>query len=450
MPTISPAPYSGEQCIGTINYDLRSSTPLNQTEYNVSQIIAYQSPLWIEIQCKDKIREYSCNFLYQPYGVWFNEITGLREQRVYCPQLCEEVMIACEQFFDLAETIGLHYQSDWYGDDLIESTINPRKFVKDHCNAGTTGGTVGAVCYMPEMVQYVETSITCPDPTVIPDETSLAHSSEVYIPRFTGSECAISCPNIWYRRGTYYLNSFVLYILATLSCLLGFLTLCQHTYVVYEANRLIRSEQVTANLYSGLRKQSYLSEQVAMLCGGVTVSNAMSVLFMFINNVSFTQDATHPLQCQGNAGFLLSNGMCFVQGALIMFTICWQQAWTGKICSHMFSLVRPYHWLTRQFQGNLWQLIQVYFPSLSFVSDLFCPSLCLSLSLSLCLSLSPASSLPLSLLPSLSTISATSTPWCAPSSFSVSVTSATIGNLSMSSVVQVSANLNSETVCSSS
>jgi hypothetical protein len=147
--------------VGTITYPLRSSTPLNQTEFNVSQAVAYQSPLWIDLSCKTLLREYSCSLLYQPYGVWMSDTddtntntnTSTPEQRVYCAELCDRVMAGCEAFFDLAESIGLHYQADWYGDDddVQEGAISPRKFVKDHCLSGTVGGTVGAPCYTAEI-----------------------------------------------------------------------------------------------------------------------------------------------------------------------------------------------------------------------------------------------------------------------------------------------------------
>jgi hypothetical protein len=343
QPTLSPIPYTGLECVGTIEYFLVPSTPIEAVDKNVSELVAYQSPIWIEERCKNALRRYSCNILYERYGVWYNNETSSREERRYCTSLCDSVFDACESFFDLTDEIGLKYPDDWQGTPDVY-TVDPRGFVQAHCNFGTTGGTPNATCFLPSDPTFEEVTAVCPDPAVVPNAQTLAHPHEVYVPRFEGSECAISCPNLWYRKGTFYLNTFICYLVAGISCVLGGVAFFQHAYLVHLANKV--------------RKRFRLSEMVSMLCMGVTLSNTASVVFMLVNNISPT-DQKFPLQCGGNAGFLLRNEMCSIQGCLVVFIICWQQAWTSKIACRMFCIVRPLDTLSSIFQSTPWRVFQV-------------------------------------------------------------------------------------------
>jgi len=336
-----------------ITYELFSTTPFDDLENNVTKFVAYQSPIWLALNCKSYIREYTCGMLYQEYGVWYNNVTGTRTDLKYCPKACATISKACADFFELADTIGFKYKGRGEGEDF---SIDPETFVGETCleNAAAEGED----CYILGTSEVQESEAVCPDPTVIPDDKTLDSRSEVFIPRFDGSECSIACPNLWYRRGTFYLNSYVLFVVSALSCVLGVVTLGQHASVVREAWS-VAAKDVTLSVIQA-RKKCALSEQVVILCLGVSVSNACSVVFMLVNGFTVAGQS-HPLQCSGNAGFLLHNAFCVVQGSLIVFTICWQQAWTGRICSHIYCIVRPYDYLSKVSQLRIWRAVQTYF-----------------------------------------------------------------------------------------
>jgi hypothetical protein len=273
-------------------------------------------------------------------------------EKKYCDNFCQFILDECDDYFSLAESIDLKYHDKY---NFESYSTDPKTFIYDQCMKGTLNASEGSQCYIPKLSKVEEQAAQCPDPSVVPDSETLAASSSVFIPRFDGSECAIACPNLWYRKGTYYLNSFILYFVSGLSCVLGIVTLFQHAYVIFQARAFAQAE-VTMSMMAA-RKKTVLSEQVVMLCFGVSISNTVSVLFMMVNNLSERGD--YPLQCAGNSGFLLRNSFCSIQGALLIFSICWQQAWTGRICSHIFGIIRPYDQLARFFQTWTFKLIQV-------------------------------------------------------------------------------------------
>ena len=277
----------------------------------------------------------------------------MREDKRYCDNFCVSLVDECDEYFSLTNEIGLKYEDRYAADQF---STDPRQFVEDMCAKGTQGATPGSVCYIPRLSEVEEAAAECPDPSVVPNRKTLSSQEALYVPRFEGSECAIACPNLWYRKGTFYLNSFILYIVSGLSCLLGMVTLFQHVRVIYEA-RVLAKHDVTISLIATRRKTS-LSEQVVMLCLGVSISNTVSVIFMMVNNLSMGHQQ-HPLQCEGNSGFLLHNSLCLIQGSLLIFSICWQQAWTGKICSHIFCIIRPYDKLALLFQTTRFKFVQV-------------------------------------------------------------------------------------------
>lgn len=390
-------------------------TPISDIESLVNASLVYQAPIWLDLNCKTYIRQYTCLYYYQEYGIWNitdKDVTDLK----YNNYTCENVNKQCRDFYQLCDDVDFRYPVLDENENPTGKFVDPIVFITDHCYERSCRKANEEDCYEAAASTYVEAQGTCPDPLVIPSEKTLRHRSEVYIARYSGSECAISCPNTWYRSGTFYLNTYILYVISILSAIAGMVGMFQHVQIVYakyksstaesdwqsssyntntstQAN-LSNSRDITKGLVNGggtsgennddysdddeditqrfsragagspdatpLRqnaapKNTILSERVAFLCSGVSLSNVSCLCFLLLNNLSSSS-----YQCIGNAGFSKYNILCFIQGSLVVFTICWQQAWTGLICTDIYCIVRPFSALTKFFHGELFRIIRIY------------------------------------------------------------------------------------------
>jgi hypothetical protein len=387
MPTLFPRSYNGSECIGVIDFDLLAETPVSTIETKVYQAMTYQSPLWLDATCKSRIRQYTCLYFYQQYGVW---VIGdsINVGGHYYAETCDAVNSICSDFYSLAEDVDFEYPIiDLDALDTTGEYMLPQDFITYHCyNRSCQIGK--DMCFNASTSTVEESQAECPDPLVIPSDKTLAHRHEVHIARYTGSVCAISCPNTWYRSGSFYLNTYILYVISIMSALAGLTAMVQHAMIVYsdytwrkkEAQWLASSSTTTNNPISRRDdlnrnesgdsrindnsvdasrekpRNTIISQRVAFLCTGVSLSNIACVCFLLINNLN-----NYSIQCIGNAGFSKHNSLCFIQGSLVVFTICWQQAWTGLICTDIYAIVRPFSTATKFFKGKLFYWMKCYF-----------------------------------------------------------------------------------------
>lgn len=332
--------YNGSSCAGIVTFELYSTADVAQLDYAVESFLAYQSPLWLTLSCKSMLRTYSCGKIYQPYGAFFTD-TGEPVTRRYCSDVCDVVMSTCSSFFDLSDKIDFKYPPS--SNSSEEGKYRTEKFVSQSCYNTSSSS---AQCYDLGTSHIIENKPWCPDPTEVPNEKTEEHSDEVYVRRFHGSECAIACPNTWYKKGTYYLNSYVLYVVSVVSAFLGVVTLIQHAAIIYHSKKKQAPE-----------KTYLLSKRVVYLCSGVSISNIFCVAYLMSDSLVRPY---HSMQCIGNTGFAMSNTMCYMQGTLIIFCICWQQAWTTQICADIYAMLQPYDVITKLLHSTQYKYIAQY------------------------------------------------------------------------------------------